>query len=112
MHLYIVWPWDLWRDPIGNPVHVASLGRRTVYIYYLGLYIYSGSHLKHFLRLCLDAYVSTSIHICWSEIECNLVQLHSNPLEHMWIAMNTYASKQGLRVFSDTPNILQESCVF
>jgi hypothetical protein len=29
-------------------------------------------------------------------MECNLVQLHSNLLQHMWIKMNTYASKQGL----------------
>ena len=34
---------------------------------------------------------------CWSGLEWNLVQLHSNPFEHMWIEMNTCASKQGLK---------------
>ena len=30
--------------------------------------------------------------MCWSGLEWNLVQLHYNPFEHMWIEMNTCAS--------------------
>ena len=52
---------------------------------------------KHSFRPCLDVCVSTSIHICWSGLEWNLVQLHSNPFEHMWIEMSTCASKQGFQ---------------
>ena len=48
------------------------------------------------LRACLDARVSTPIHMCWSVMEWNLVQLHSNPLQHIWIEMNTCTSKQTL----------------
>jgi hypothetical protein len=33
----------------------------------------------------------------WNGMEWNLVQFHSNPLQHMWIEMNACASKQGLK---------------
>jgi hypothetical protein len=45
----------------------------------------------------LDACVFISIHMCWSGLECNLVQFHSNPVQHIWIEINTCVSKQGLR---------------
>ena len=44
----------------------------------------------------MDACVSSLIHMHWSRMEWNLVQFHSNPLQHMWIEMNTCASKHGL----------------
>ena len=59
------------------------------------------------LRPCLDACISTSIHMCWSGMECNLVQFHSNPPQHMWIEMNTCASKQGLNACSSMQYIIE-----
>jgi hypothetical protein len=35
---------------------------------------------RYSFRPCLDTCISTSIHICWSGMEWNLVQLHYNPL--------------------------------
>ena len=49
------------------------------------------------LRSCLDVCVSTLIHMCWSEMEWNLIQFDYNPLQHMCIEMNICASKEDLK---------------
>jgi len=57
-----------------------------------GLYELSALNLVYTLdqlRPCLDAYVSISIHVCWG----GLVP------QHIWIEVDTWASKQGLQWF-------------
>jgi hypothetical protein len=50
------------------------------------------------LRACLDTLVSTSIHMHCSRLGWNL-DLHLNPLQYMWIEMNTRVSKLALNHF-------------
>jgi hypothetical protein len=48
----------------------------------------------------------------WSGMEWNLVQFHSNPLQHIWIEINTCTSKQGVDTKNCPESIMDNIIMF